>query len=97
MISSMEWIINFKILMVNLLALSCVYSDNNIVYYVRPHNVDCPASGYECDILNNLGTDDLGLPEYNTVIMILIEGSHTTDGNVYFWMSCESLYSTHHW
>ena len=83
MISSMEWIVNFKILMVNLLALLCVYSDNNIIYYVRPYNVDCPASGYKCDILNNYGTDNLELPEYNTVTMILIEGSHTTDSNVY--------------
>ena len=69
--------------MVNLLALSCVYSDNNIVYYVRPYNVDCPVSGYKCDVLNNYGTDDWELPENNTVIMILIEGSHTTDSNVY--------------
>ena len=77
MISNMEWKINF---MVNLLALSCVYSDD-VVYYVRPYlpqNVDCP-SGYQCDTLNNYGTetDKLGLPENNTVTMILIQGNHT--------------------
>ena len=86
-ISSMEWKINFKILMVNLLALSCTYSDNNTVYYVRPYfpqNVDCPA-GYRCDSLNNYGTetDELGLPENNTVTMILIQGNHTIDSGVY--------------
>ena len=69
--------------MVNLLALSCIYSDNNTIYYVRPYNVDCPVSGYKCDILNNYGTDDLELPEYNTVTIILIEGYHSTDSNVY--------------
>ena len=85
-ISSMQWRINFKILMVNLLALSCVYSDDDAVYYVRPSfpgTVDCPASGYKCDILNNYGTDNLKLPKNNAVIMILIEGHHTTNSNVY--------------
>ena len=85
-ISSMQWRINFKILMVNLLALSCVHSDDDVVYYVRPsfsENMDCPVSGYKCDILNNYGTDDLELPENNTVTMILIIGSHSTDSNVY--------------
>ena len=82
----MEWRINFKIFMVNLLALSCVHSDDDVVYYVRPsfpENVDCPASGYECNILNNYGTKNWSLPENNTVTMILIEGSHTTDSSVY--------------
>jgi hypothetical protein len=84
---SMEWSINFKLLMVNILALSCVYGDNNAVYYIRPvpsfpQNVDCP-SGYQCDSLNSYGTDDLELHENNTVTMILFEGYHTTDSNVY--------------
>ena len=70
----------------NLLALSCVYSDNDVVYYVRPYfpqNVDCP-SGYQCDSLNNYGTetDKLGLPENNTVMMTFIQGNHTIDSGI---------------
>ena len=72
--------------MINLLALAIMCDD--AVYYVRPsfpENVDCPVSGYECDILNNFGTDidDWELPENNTVKMFLMEGYHTTDSNVY--------------
>jgi hypothetical protein len=67
----LEWRINLKFLMVNLLALSCVCSDNN-TYYVKPYfpqHVDCPA-GYQRDSLDNYGTatNKLGLPENNTAI-----------------------------
>jgi predicted outer membrane repeat protein len=81
----LEWRFNLKFLMVNLLALSCVCSDNN-TYYVRPYSpqhVDCPA-GYQCDSLENYdtATNELGLFKNNTVTMILIEGYHTIDSSV---------------
>ena len=55
-------------------------------YYVRPYfpqNVDCP-SGYQCDSLNNYGTeiDKFGLPENSTVTMIFIQGNHTIDSGI---------------
>ena len=93
----MEWKINFKSLMVNVLALSCVCSNNNSVYYVRPfslQNADCP-TGYPCYSLNNYGTDELEPPENNTVIMILIEGNHSADSNVYNFGSPVNPYTLH--
>ena len=84
-ISNMEWRINFKLLMLILLALQCVCSSDNTVYYVRPispQGVDCPRDKV-CHSLSYYGTDELEPPENNTVTMILIEGNHSAVGNVY--------------
>ena len=81
----MEWRINFKSLMLILLALQCVCSSNDTVYYhnvrpVSPQDVNCPTDQYRT--LNDFSTDKLKPPESNTVT-ILIEGHHSTVGNVY--------------
>ena len=94
----MEWRINFGslVLMLILLGLQSVCSGKNIVYYIRPsspQNVDCPSD--HCCSLNVYGTNESKPHENYTVIMILIDGNHSTNGDVYNFGSPNNSHTVH--